>query len=483
MRMLLAFSRSAALAVLLCGAASATVHTVDDFGVADFATIGEAIAACSEGDTVLVFAGTYAGPENRGLSFDDVNIAIIANDGYVMTTIDCEGEDRAFYLSGVHDTTTVIRGFTIVNGNSTGARYTSGGAIYMHSGSSAIVDGCSFESNTATDGGAIAIGTGNTARIRDCIFIGNSATLFGGAINCNYDDSVIRGCHFAENTAPQGGALRVYYSSTAVIDCSFVGWNEAANSGGAIWHSQCPSTSLIRGCAFAGNSAQNGGGIFSWVSSPTIENCDFVANVASGEGGGLYVAAMGEPLNVSDCTFKGNSAHHGGGAEIIGAPLMMTDCTFSGNQAEYLGGALYLFQDLAGVVGCTFSGNASGAGQSGGIYVQDCPGTIANTIVAFSTSGAGVVFSGTSPEIRHSCIFANAGGDSLEGYHHNNMFLDPLFCDMGDDDFALCANSCCLPPNNIWFELIGAHGQGCAECPSAVEFTTWGAIKALYRDR
>jgi predicted outer membrane repeat protein len=480
MRVTLTASAVMALLLSLAGPAAATVHTVDDSGGADFTTIGEAIAVCVDSDTVLVYVGTYTGPQNRGIVIDGMNIAVIGADGHLATTIDCEGQDRAFDLAGAHDTTTVFRGLSIVNGNSTGTRYTSGGAILMFSGAPALVEDCYFGDNTASDGGAISIGTGNVARIRNCVFDGNSATLFGGAINCNYDHSVIRGCEFADNTAPEGGAVRVYYSSTMIVDCFFGPGNAGDLKGGAIIISECRTSSLVQGCTFTGNSAPNGGGIYSWVSTPTIEDCYFGGNAAS-DGGGLSAVAAGQVLNVAACRFEDNTADNGGGAEICGAPFVMTDCTFSGNQAQFSGGGLYLFQDLTGVIGCTFSGNEGAAGAAGGIHVQDSPGTIANTIVAFSTSGAGVVFSGTSPEIRHSCIFANAGGDSLPGYHHDNMFLDPLFCDMGDDDFTLCANSFCLQANNIWFELIGAHGQGCAECGSPAEPRSWGSIKALYR--
>jgi hypothetical protein len=53
---------------------------------------------------------------------------------------------------------------------------------------------------------------------------------------------------------------------------------------------------------------------------------------------------------------------------------------------------------------------------------------------------------------------------------------------MLNDDFTLCANSLCLPENNIdCDQLIGAYGEGCPPCDSPVESTSWGAIKAMYR--
>jgi len=549
-----------ALVLALPGAAAATVRTVDDSGGADFTTIGEAVAACVDGDTILVRAGTYTGPQNRGILIDGMNIAVVGESGYLLTTIDCEGQDRAFYLTGAHDTTTVFRGLSVVNGDATATRYTSGGAILMFSGAPALVEDCYFGNNTASDGGAIASGTANVARMRDCVFDGNSATLFGGAVHCAYDHSAIRGCTFTGNTAPEGGAVQLYYSTTSVVDCLFGPGNDAEMSGGALYCSQCPSTPVVRGCTFTGNSAANGGGLHCWASTPWIEDCDFLGNVAANSGGGLYAIPYGDSLTVTGCTFDGNSAWDGAGAYIGEGPLTMTGCAFTGNEASYWAGGLWVSSSSAAVVGCTFtdntadvagalrvdglqfggflscaftgneslynagavmwqggsgnvqectfsgntagaaggavyvkdslplvsgctlSGNSSSTGQTGGIHEENGGGLVSNTVIAFSTAGSGIAVSGTGgPEIAHCCVFENAGGDSLPGYHHDNMFLDPRFCDMASDDYTLCANSFCLPANNIWFELVGAHGQGCAECDSATEHRTWGGIKALYR--
>jgi hypothetical protein len=66
------------------------------------------------------------------------------------------------------------------------------------------------------------------------------------------------------------------------------------------------------------------------------------------------------------------------------------------------------------------------------------------------------------------------------GNTFSNIFEDPLFCDLADEDLTLRGDSPCLPANNPWGELIGAHEQGC-EAPIPVEDTSWGAVKALYR--
>jgi hypothetical protein len=61
-----------------------------------------------------------------------------------------------------------------------------------------------------------------------------------------------------------------------------------------------------------------------------------------------------------------------------------------------------------------------------------------------------------------------------------NFSADPLFCDLGGDDFQLQWTSPCLPVNSMDCDLIGALGFG--GCNSvAVQSETWASIKARYR--
>jgi hypothetical protein len=63
-----------------------------------------------------------------------------------------------------------------------------------------------------------------------------------------------------------------------------------------------------------------------------------------------------------------------------------------------------------------------------------------------------------------------------------NISVDPQFCDPDLDDYTLCEISPCLPGNHPdgWnCGLIGKYGVGCG--PSAVERTTWGRLKAMYK--
>jgi hypothetical protein len=83
-------------------------------------------------------------------------------------------------------------------------------------------------------------------------------------------------------------------------------------------------------------------------------------------------------------------------------------------------------------------------------------------------------------DAEHCLIYGNAGGDTLSG-QPENLYQDPLFCNIDDDNFTLCENSPCLPEGNSWGELIGAYDQGCGECDAPTLLTAWGQLKSIFR--
>jgi hypothetical protein len=88
--------------------------------------------------------------------------------------------------------------------------------------------------------------------------------------------------------------------------------------------------------------------------------------------------------------------------------------------------------------------------------------SISNTVVAFCMDFQALYCDLTStPEITHSVSYGNAVNDSLCGDHHDNAFVDPLFCGMGYYDLELCEDSPCLAGNNAWGERrVRLAGQG-----------------------
>jgi hypothetical protein len=163
-----------------------------------------------------------------------------------------------------------------------------------------------------------------------------------------------------------------------------------------------------------------------------------------------------------------------------GASGTVSGCTFAGNVTDWgaCGGVSCYLSSNVTITGCTFADN-----EDVHIWCDGSSPTIEYSVLAFATVGLAVICDQgiETPHIHHCFVCANAGGDTLcGGNHHDINNSDPLFCDRAGEVFTLCENSPCLP-GATWPQLVGAHGQGCPPCESAVEPTSWGAIKALYR--
>ncbi len=280
-------------------------------------------------------------------------------------------------------------------------------------------------------------------------------------------------------------------AGATVIDCEHLGR-------GFYFHTGETSAAVVGGFTIRnGESAERGGGICCEGASPLIKNCTISdcrtgAGAPTGYGGGLFCANSGVAL--TNCRLTGNSADEGaavyamdsspaltgcalvanaavkggGGIRILrgGSGAHLTDCTLAGNTAATYGGGVYCCYSAPVITDCTITGNA--ASNGGAVYGYDASPTITNTILAFSATGAAVYCPGAGTfTITHCCSFGNAGGDSLCGTHHDNVFADPAFCDTTAGSFDLEDCSPCLGAGAGGTD-IGAWGAGCLCSTSGV---------------
>jgi len=137
---------------------------------------------------------------------------------------------------------------------------------------------------------------------------------------------------------------------------------------------------------------------------------------------------------------------------------------------------------------CTFTGNTALDGVTGAIFNLDGVLNLHNCIVAFNT---GRSITGFVQNMSCTNIYQNSGGDwvgDIAGHAdlNGNFSAAPCFCDAENGDYGLCADSWCLPDNNLWgcAEVVGVLGQGCGDCdcppPLPVDSRTWGSVKVLY---
>lgn len=208
-----------------------------------------------------------------------------------------------------------------------------------------------------TGGGMFNIGSSPT--VTNCIFRGNSVKGDGGGMyNLNGSNPTVSGCTFTSNSAEnEGGGMRNLRSSPTVIECIF---NENTASGGwytgggAMYNSDSSHPRLSE-CTFTGNrtttSYTYGGAIYNNKESrPSVTRCVFINN--SSNYGGAVLNRQGHP-DISDCTFSHNSAIEGGGIYNMHSVPKLTNCIFTGNS----GGGLHNHDSQSTLVNCTFSGN------------------------------------------------------------------------------------------------------------------------------
>lgn len=378
-------------------------------GTGDAPTIQSGIYAALEGDTVLLADAVFTGTGNWNLDFLGKAITVRSESGNPANcTID---------LGGLY----AHRGFQFITSESPASR----------------VEGITIADGFHSHGAGVWIETAFPT-IVDCVFLRCVSQSDGGAVHCTNNASpVFQGCRFIDNRAYfTGGAIRLGLGSgVQLIDC------------------------LLQG-----NSAVNGGGIYSFGSIAALSTTTLTGNEADEDGGGLYLDGS-DGSTITDCIFRSNVAGTGSGG---GAHCVNSSPSFSG---------------------CTFYGNEGSPGGGMHCRISSSP-TIDNTIITSSVTGCAVFCSGSGDQALLSCsnLFDNPGGDWIDflaGQYgvDGNISLDPLFCDVSAGEFTLHSDSPCADGNHPGGDVCGTIGALDAGCGSttATEEASWGKIKEMFR--
>ena len=306
---------------------------------------------------------------------------------------------------------------------------TKGGAIYVESGATLIMNngrigdctaahyggaianlgtlklnGVSFESNEAVafSGGAIYNDGSGSIQAVSCIFgggsdpLGNKAHKDGGAIAVNGSSAgeiKINYGTISHNEAKNGKGGGIYSGSAITIEGtsssrSEISSNKAKENGGGIYTSARLDITYLNNNDNTANG--NGGGIYADAGSEcTIKNSTMSRNTSTGSGGGLHVSdktttvTQAAKCKLDSTEMKGNKAKSvGGGAIYSAGTLEIISCTLGnvsiGNDSNsadgtglVCGGAVYIFGGTCKLKDTTVQNNKIVSnGKGSGIYLN-----------------------------------------------------------------------------------------------------------------
>ena len=328
--------------------------------------------------------------------------------------------------------------------NNTGSGYIKGGAIhiYIHnqllhgvaSCATIYIHGCIFTNNSAFTGGAVYMhcdykNDNSIIDISNSNFIENVAQSEGGAVTIGSAHVSIQRSLFlgnvvlnlkASSTRMRGkrGAVSVHKTNLKLFGNKFN--NNKAAHGGAVYVFDCNNV-FVFDAKFAGNCVNNGNGgaiaikmikpyLYTSARRPiNITKGSYINNMATGDGGGLYVERGFDSSStfISSNNFSSNQAKLGSGGAL--ALVDVEEVTVNTNEFDHNlannGGALSVMLSsyrccshsvITNISQCSFSYNR--AVRGGAIYmVASRPVYFYSNIIAENLADyGGAVFSDSS---------------------------------------------------------------------------------------
>ena len=321
-----------------------------------------------------------------------------------------------------------------------------GGGLYVLT-STATISGCRVYGNAADTGGGILLDESNGTTLAGNNVYSNTAIYNGGGVYLWYSDGgTLAGNHVHSNTSGQmGGGVAIGYSPGAMLEENDVFSNEADTGGGVnVFYSD--NTTLTGNSLYDNEAGEDGGGVYFLSSAnATLADSDIYNNRATSGAGASLAGSDGAVLtgnrvhdnlggegssgialySCADATLSGNEIYlnwHGerGGVWIQQSTnVTLTRNAIYSNTSYDDGGGLYL-EDSGNVLlsANTFHHNAAHYG--GGMYLRDNPNplVLVNNIVADNQapSGSGIYVKGCAPDLLHTTLARNIGGDGIGVY-------------------------------------------------------------------
>jgi predicted outer membrane repeat protein len=177
------------------------------------------------------------------------------------------------------------------------------GGIYAEYSSLSIAES-SFSACSGTDGAAVTAYDAEGLAISDTLFADNTSAGSGGGLSfVMVDDAVaaLTDVEFTDNTAQRGGA--VFGEGAMTLDGGDFDGNSASATGGALYLDG-GELQQVTNSSFTNHTATRGAALFVDETSMALSLSTLADNVATSEGGGIYIS--GSDLDAVRVDFSGN---------------------------------------------------------------------------------------------------------------------------------------------------------------------------------
>jgi hypothetical protein len=356
----------------------------------DHPTIQEGIDAASDGDTILIYPGTYY----ENLSVMDKNLVI-----------------GSLFLN-TNDTTYVEQ--TVIDGSGQGVV-----VYFAHVEEPSMLCGLVVQNGNAQYGGGISLNV-CTIRISHVNVINNLTMDSGAGIKCYY--------------------TKLELSDFIIKNNRATGEYGINGEGGGIWCYGCQIN--IYGGMIKSNRADLGGGLLLQNTSGKIFNTTIISNLTGYPGGGIFVS--GGHLTIENCSFEENQ---GAGSAVYAQLTNMTfiNSIFTHNDWTVIEAAE---SNHLNFINCTVAENDTQGYHTFVIYWRSIVYVL--NCVFFNEAPKEIYLEGSDTlYVYHSDIDGGINGIGHESYNSihydsSNIDTDPLFTAPGDfhlSDYSPCIGS------------------------------------------
>jgi len=364
-----------------------------------------------------------AAQDGGGLYLSDAPNIVLMNNAIISNTAGITHSGGGLYLQ---DSPSALLQDNLIAGN--GMVRGSGGGLYVDNSAAVILTRNMITNNKASPFPATGSGGGG-----------------GGAVFNNSPESNLSNNTISNNRASSAGGLSFSNSQTATLISNTVSHNTANHIGGGTKHyggiifSQSHGATLI-GNTISGNVAANdcAGVCFRNSDDATLQENMIINNIRGaaflGYGIGVYIET-GHNMTLISNTISHNTGQDennlgailGGGLysrnstlRLIGNKILSNHATRGGGL--YLGGGQAKVQLTSNIITGNMVHDSSGQGYGGGLYIVDGGAiSLTNTLIADNQTealgeGSGLYILNTSPQLRHTTLARNHGGDG-SGIH------------------------------------------------------------------